>query len=258
MQLELDGKSVLITGGSKGIGLATALQFSRDGASPIIVSRLKNNLETALEAFEEERLPRPRTIELDLSMKGASEDLFKLAPTPDILVNNAGAIPGGSIHEIDEEKWRSAWELKLFGYINVTRLYLKMMEDRGGGVICNIIGLAGVAPRYDYICGSTANAALIAFTNGIGGTSVNKGVRVFGINPAPTRSDRMKGLLEKQAQDKLGDSSRWSELIQKSPMGRLAEPDEIARVVVFGCSPLSGYISGAVFNIDAGQIYSAK
>jgi 3-oxoacyl-[acyl-carrier protein] reductase len=257
MQLELNGKSVLITGGSKGIGLASALQFSRDGAHPIIVSRLKSNLQSALAVFTEERLPPPVTIELDLSEKGASEKLFKLAPNPDILINNAGAIPGGSIHEIDEERWRSTWELKLFGYINMTRLYLKMMENRESGVICNIIGLAGVAPR-DYICGSTANAALIAFTKGIGGTSVNKGVRVFGINPAPTRSDRMKGMLEKQAQDTLGDASRWSELIQKSPMGRLAEPDEIARVVVFGCSPLSGYISGSVFNIDAGQIYAAR
>jgi NAD(P)-dependent dehydrogenase (short-subunit alcohol dehydrogenase family) len=131
-----------------------------------------------------------------------------------------------------------------------------MMEQRGRGVICNIIGLAGVAPRYDYICGSTANAGLIAFTQGLGGGSVRKGVRVFGINPAPTRSQRMQTMLERQATNKWGDASRWMELSTKLPFGRMAEPDEIARMTVFACSPLSGYLSGTVINLDAGQIYA--
>jgi 3-oxoacyl-[acyl-carrier protein] reductase len=174
----------------------------------------------------------------------------------DILVNNAGAIPGGSLHDITEERWRQAWELKLYSYINLTRAYLPRMEQRGSGVIVNIIGMAGAAPRYEYICGSTANAALMAFTQGIGGASVHHGVRVLGINPSPTRSDRMQGMLSQQAQTKLGDANRWMELTRKLPFGRLAEPDEIAHLAVFCASPLCGYLSGTVLNVDGGQNFA--
>ena len=174
----------------------------------------------------------------------------------DVLVNNAGAIPGGSLHDIDETKWRTAWELKLFSYINLTRVYLADMEQRGSGVIANIIGMAGIAPRYEYICGSAANAALIAFTQGLGGGSVRKGVRVFGINPSPTRSDRMQQMLQNQAQAKLGDSNRWQELTTAFPFARLAEPTELSKLTVFCASPLCGYLSGSVINVDGGQMFT--
>jgi exopolyphosphatase/pppGpp-phosphohydrolase len=143
--------------------------------------------------------------EVDVSAYGIREGLlFEQMPEVDILINNAGAIPGGSVVDVDEQRWRQAWELKVFGYINMTRMYLPMMQSRGHGVICNIIGMAGAAPRADYICGATGNAALIAFTQGVGGESVKNGVRVFGINPSPTRSDRMQGMLQQQAEKKFG------------------------------------------------------
>ena len=163
---------------------------------------------------------------------------------------------GGFIHDITEERWRQAWELKLYSYINLTRAYLPSMEKRGKGVIANIIGMAGAAPRYEYICGSAANAALIAFTQGLGGGTVRQGVRVFGINPSPTRSDRMQGMLQQQATTKLGDASRWHELTLALPFGRLAEPDEIAKLTAFCASPLCGYLSGSVINVDGGQMFT--
>ncbi|MFM1880026.1 MAG: hypothetical protein RLZZ344_260 [Pseudomonadota bacterium] len=256
MNLRIADKQVVVTGGSKGIGLAIALQFAREGARPVLVSRHPENLTHALANFAAEALPAPEIAEIDLSTTGSDRALFDLFPQADILINNAGAIPGGSIHDISEEAWRSAWELKLFGYINLTRRYLAAMEARGHGVICNIIGMAGVAPRYEYICGSVANAALIALTQGIGAGSVRKGVRVFGINPSPTRSDRITGVLKQQAASKLGDANRWEELIQKLPFGRLAEPDEIAGLTAYCCSPQCGYLSGTVLNVDGGQCYA--
>jgi NAD(P)-dependent dehydrogenase (short-subunit alcohol dehydrogenase family) len=256
MNLHIADKQVVVTGGSKGIGLAIALQFAREGARPVLVSRNRDNLSHALSTFAAQALPTPEIAEIDLSKTGSDRALFNHFPKADILINNAGAIPGGSIHDISEEAWRSAWELKLFGYINLTRRYLGAMEDRGQGVICNIIGMAGVAPRYEYICGSVANGALIAFTNGIGAGSVRKGVRVFGINPSPTRSDRIEGVLKQQAASKLGDASRWQEMIQKLPFGRLAEPDEVAGLTVYCCSPQCGYLSGTVINVDGGQFYA--
>ena len=132
------------------------------------------------------------------------------------------------------------------------------MEGRGSGVICNVIGMAGAAPRYEYICGSAANGALISFTQGIGAGSVRKGVRVFGINPSPTRSDRIEGVLKQQAASKFGDPERWVEMTQKLPFGRLAEPDEIAKLAVYCASTMCGYLSGTVLNVDGGQQYSSN
>jgi 3-oxoacyl-[acyl-carrier protein] reductase len=256
MNLELTGQRVLITGGSKGIGLAIAKAFAAEGAKPVLVSRDRVNLAHAVQAIEEAHHITPEVFEADLGLPGSADKLCQEVGEIDVLVNNAGAIPGGNIHDITEARWRQAWELKLYSYINLTRAYLPSMEKRGKGVIANIIGMAGAAPRYEYICGSAANAALIAFTQGLGGGTVRQGVRVFGLNPSPTRSDRMQGMLQQQAATKLGDASRWQELTQGFPMGRMAEPDEMAKLAVFCASPLCGYLSGSVINVDGGQMYT--
>lgn len=256
MELGLRDHKVLITGGSKGIGLAIAQSFAAEGAHPILVSREQANLDAAVAQIRAAHGIEATAIAADLGAPGACERLAQEVGEIDILVNNAGAIPGGSLHDIDEARWRHAWELKLFSYINLTRAYLPRMEARGRGVIVNIIGMAGAAPRYEYICGSTANAALMAFTQGLGGASVHKGVRVLGINPSPTRSDRMQGMLSQQAQTKLGDANRWMELTRSLPFGRLAEPDEIAHLAVFCASTRCGYLSGTVLHVDGGQNFA--
>ena len=256
MELGLRDQTVLITGGSKGIGLAIAQSFAAEGARPILVSRERANLDAAVAQIRAAHGIEAQAVAADLAAPGACERLAQEVGEVDILVNNAGAIPGGSLHDIDEARWRQAWELKLFSYINLTRAYLPRMEARGRGVIVNIIGMAGAAPRYEYICGSTANAALMAFTQGLGGASVHKGVRVLGINPSPTRSDRMQGMLSQQAQTKLGDANRWMELTRSLPFGRLAEPDEIAHLAVFCASPRCGYLSGTVLHVDGGQNFA--
>jgi len=243
MNLELTGQRVLITGGSKGIGLAIAQAFAAEGAVPILVSRDQANLAHALQAIKAAHHITPEIIEADLSLPGSAEGLFQKVGEVDVLVNNAGAIPGGNIHDITEQRWRQAWDLKLYSYINLTRAYLPSMEKRGKGVIANIIGMAGAAPRYEYICGSAANAALIAFTQGLGGGTVRQGVRVF-------------GMLQQQATSKLGDASRWQELTLGMPFGRMAEPDEIAKLTAFCASPLCSYLSGSVINVDGGQMFT--
>jgi NAD(P)-dependent dehydrogenase (short-subunit alcohol dehydrogenase family) len=153
MDLQLKGKRVLVTGSSRGIGLTIALAYAHEGAQPILVARDSANLALAEQAFAQAGLAKPSSVLMDLSVSGSAEQLFAQAPDVDILVNNAGAIPGGSVVDVDEQRWRQAWELKVFGYINMTRMYLPMMQARGHGVICNIIGMAGAAPRADYICG---------------------------------------------------------------------------------------------------------
>jgi NAD(P)-dependent dehydrogenase (short-subunit alcohol dehydrogenase family) len=257
MDLQLEGRRVLITGGSRGIGLAIALSFAREGALPLLVSRSAESLQAAADSILAQTGVQATLIAQDMGLPGAEAQLLAHAGDFDILVNNAGAIPGGSLADIDEARWRQSWELKLFGYINLVRAVLPVMAARGSGVIANIIGMAGAAPRSEYIAGSAANAALIAFTQGIGATSTRSGVRVFGINPSPTRSDRMESMLRAKAAANLGDENRWMELTKTLPFGRLAEPREMADMTAFCCSPLASYLSGTVIHVDGGQMYAS-
>ena len=256
MDLKLKHKQVMVTGGSKGIGLATAMSFAKEGAVPTLVSRTQDSLDAACARIFSETGVKAKSIALDLSESGSAKKLAAQCQDIDILINNAGAIPGGSLMDVGEEKWRQAWELKLFGYINLTREVLPLMQGRKSGVIANIIGMAGAAPRNAYICGSTANAALMAFTQALGASSQLHGVRVFGINPSPTKSERMEGMLRAQAAQKWSDPERWMELTVQMPFGRMAEPQEIADLTTFCCSPLSSYLTGSVINVVGGQMFA--
>src|ERR1051325_5209455 len=180
MDLNLKGKKVLVTGGSKGIGRACAEAFAAEGAKVKIASR---NPQAG-----------PDAKAIDISQRGAAEELSRWAGEIDILVNNAGAIPGGDLLKVDEETWRRSWDLKVFGYINLTRAVYAAMKKRGRGVIVNILGNAGEKLNAAYIAGSTANAGLMAFTRALGGVSHADGVRVVGINPGPVATDRLLSL----------------------------------------------------------------
>jgi len=143
------------------------------------------------------------------------------------------------------------------GYIGLARHYYPRMREAGSGVIANIIGMAGSAPRADYICGAAANASLIAFTRALGGESPRHGVRVFGVNPSRTRTDRVLTLARQRAQARWGDESKWQETLSDLPFGRLMEPAEVADMIVFGASPRAGYLSGTVIDLDGGEQYAA-
>src|SRR6266705_5428197 len=147
--------------------------------------------------------------------------LVKDASDIDILVNNAGDIPGGSIDKIDEATWRHAWELKVFGYINLTRAVYAQMKARGHGVIVNDIGAAGEKFDFNYICGSAGNAALMAFTRALGSKSLADNVRVIGISPGPVGTDRHVTLLKTRAKHQFGDESRNFRRVFRSAVPRM-------------------------------------
>lgn len=256
MDLRIAGKSAVITGGSAGIGLACARLFAEEGCNVTLVARTESKLRDAASQIEREFRVRATTLCLDLSQSSAQESLASHAKDADILVNNAGAIPGGGLDLIDDTKWRTSWELKLFGYIDLSRRVLPVMKARKSGVILNIIGYAGAAPRYDYLCGSTANAALIAFTRAVGAHSSMHGVRVLGINPGATKTERLAKLYRERAVDRFGDPERWNELVDHLPFGRPALPEEIADLTVYLSSARASYLSGVVVDADGGAMYS--
>jgi 3-oxoacyl-[acyl-carrier protein] reductase len=252
MDLGLSGKTVLITGGSRGIGRAAADTLAAEGCHLILVARSAEDLEVARTAIIRTANVRVDVVPADLSVSAEVGRLAARFPEVDILVNNAGAIPGGDLIEIDEPTWRTAWDLKVFGYINMCRAFFALMRTRGAGVIINVIGAAALTRDPDYICGATGNAALVAFTQSLGSVSVRAGVRVVGINPGPVATDRLITLYRKKVQARGLDPESWRDLVKGLPFARAATPQEIASAIAFLASEHSAYTSGSVIAIDAG------
>lgn len=252
MDLELRGRRVLVTGGSKGIGLACAQAFAAEGCDLVLASRDGAALEAAAGAIRARHNVQVAVQAGDLGEAAARVALQAAHPGIDVLVNNAGAIPGGTLHDISLERWQQAWALKVFGYIHLTQLYLPAMEARRDGVIVNIIGMAGRAPRADYICGAAGNAALIAFTAALGGKAPDSNLRVVGIAPGATMTERIATMSKSRAKTKWGDEGRWEEMLSGLPLGRAGRPEEIADLAVFCASPRGGYLSGTTLEVDAG------
>lgn len=252
MNLELGGRKALVTGASKGIGRAVARLLAAEGCDLVLASRTAADLDSVRDEVRAQHNVAVSTAPIDLSQGESARRLARDFPEIDILVNNAGAIPGGTVEEIDEARWRQAWDLKVFGYINLTRAYFTLMKARGRGVIVNVIGSAGERLDAAYIAGSAGNASLMAFTRALGAAAPAAGLRVVGINPGPVATDRLVTLLRKRAQDRWGDPSRWEELVKPMPFGRAARPEEIAAMVAFLASDLSGYTSGTIITIDGG------
>jgi NAD(P)-dependent dehydrogenase (short-subunit alcohol dehydrogenase family) len=252
MDLALRGRKALVTGGSKGIGRACAEALAEEGCDLVLVARTEADLATAEREIMARHNVAVRHFALDLSDSRSVDRLAAECPDIDILVNNAGAIPGGSVAEIDEKRWRQAWDLKVFGYINMTRRFYALMAGRKRGVIINIIGAAGENPDFNYAAGSSGNASLMAFTRAMGGTAPRDGIRVVAINPGPVLTERLITLTRHRAQTQLGNPERWPELMRGYAFGRAAKPEEIGAMAAFLASDRSGYTTGTILTIDGG------
>jgi 3-oxoacyl-[acyl-carrier protein] reductase len=252
MDLKLTGKTALITGASKGIGRATAEILASEGCNLILVARTAADLEAAKNAIIRQANVRVDTVAADLSDSANVTRLANDFPGIDILVNNAGAIPGGTLLDVDETKWRAAWDLKVFGYVNMCRAFYALMKARKAGVIVNVVGNAAQTHDPEYICGVAGNAALTALTQSLGSVSPRDGVRVVAVNPGPVSTDRLISLMRKKAQDRTGNAENWRDLLKPLPFGRASTPEEIGAMIAFLASDHSGYSSGSVVIIDAG------
>jgi NAD(P)-dependent dehydrogenase (short-subunit alcohol dehydrogenase family) len=252
MDLQLAGKSALVTGASKGIGRATAVTLAAEGCSVHLAARSSAELETLRRDILSKHKVQVALYPADLSTTKSMVVLAEAVGDLDILVNNAGDIPAGSVEALTDEEWRRGFDLKVFGYINLTREIYSRMKRRGSGVIINDIGNSGENWDYGYVAGSTGNAALMSFTKAIGGISLDFGVRVVGVNPGPIATDRMVRIMKRRARDDKGDESRWQEYLSDYPGGRMGSAQEVADLITFLASPRAGYITGTVVNIDGG------
>lgn len=250
MDLALTGKRALITGASKGIGYACARVLRQEGCHVHLVARSEAELAAAARELREEPGGDITWSACDLAVSANVDALAERCSDSDILVNNAGAIPAGPLEKIDEATWRAAWDLKVFGYINLCRRLYAHMRGRGG-VIINIIGVGGERPTADYAAGAGGNAALMGFTRALGGRSPVDRIRVVGINPGLIETERLRTMLRTHAANKLGDAERWREMVD--PQFPPGQPEHIAHAVAFLASPLSANTTGTIVTIDGGH-----
>ncbi|SFV14972.1 NAD(P)-dependent dehydrogenase, short-chain alcohol dehydrogenase family [Methylobacterium sp. 174MFSha1.1] len=253
MQLGLDGKVVLITGGSKGIGLACARAFLDEGARVGIVSRSSDNLDRARAALGPVAGFAADLVDPAQAL-GALDALEAALGPVDVLVNSAGAAKRVPPGDLTPERWRAAFDAKLFTYVNMFDPAVKRMAARGTGVIVNVIGSGGKVAAPTHIAGGAANAALMLATAGLGQAYAGSGVRVVGVSPGLTRTDRVaEGMRAEAAVQGVAVDEARTRAEAGIPLGRMAEPEEIAAAIVFLASAKASYVTGVTLTMDGAK-----
>ncbi len=205
MELGISGRRALVTGGSLGIGKATAAELAAEGVDVAIVARDKERLDDAAQELSSNTVGNTggRVIGIAGDIGNAGDIARVVAEVSsvlggiDILMNNAGSSPTGRIEDLDDDIWMASFELKFMGYMRLSRAVLTGMRAQKWNRIVNIIGGGGHSPRLGYILGGAYNAALINFTRALGKSAAPNGVLVNGINPSSI------------------DTSRWAKLQQR-------------------------------------------
>ncbi len=255
MDLNLSGKHILITGGSKGIGLACAQAFLAEGARVSLVSRSEANLTRARESLSAFGSDRVQTHAADLTQAASAQAaldaaIAKLGPV-DVLVNSAGAAKRTPAPELSPQAWHDAMQAKYFSYIHMIDPVIKQMGQRGKGNIVNVVGNGGKVASPINLAGGAANAALMLATAGLANAYAAQGIRVNAINPGLTRTERLKeGMAADARLQGIETEEAMKRAMAKIPMGRMAEPEEIAKVVLFLASDAASYVTGINMSMD--------
>lgn len=242
MELGLAGKIVVVTGGSKGIGLACAQAFAAEGARVVLVSRSQENLDAARGTFAELVVAANLSRAEDAS-RMISQVEEQLGPI-DVLVNSAGAAKRYAPADLTAQAWHEAMDAKFFSYIHPIDAVLPHMAARSSGVIVNIIGAGGKVASPVHLPGGSANAALMLATAGLAKAYAAQGIRINAINPGATLTDRLQGRITAEAH--MTGASQEDVLARNAaeiPMGRMGTPEEVARVAVFLASGAASYVT---------------
>jgi NAD(P)-dependent dehydrogenase (short-subunit alcohol dehydrogenase family) len=253
---EFEGKVVVVTGGSRGIGRSIAEAFAREGAQTVLASSSEANLAKAAKSVGEAGGPVPMTVAGDLRKLEDCEALFAKVNDRfkrcDVLVNNAGATRAGAFLKMPDDVWLDGFALKFFGCVRLSRLFWPMLKDNEGSVI-NIVGGAARTPGPEFLIGGSVNAAMANFSKGLAQLGKEEGVNVNVIHPGMTATERTEELLQQRsaASGKNIEALR-KELIAKQGIRRLAQPDEIAALSVFLCSAAGRHIQGQAIAVDGG------
>ena len=258
MDLQLKGKTALVTGGSEGIGKGIARALAREGVDVAVCARRKDKLDQAAAEIAKETgrkvVAIPAYLTKEADAKNFVEQGHRALGRVDIMVNNAGSAPGGVIEHLSEADWTQALQLKFMGYVRCLRYVLPIMVRQGGGRVVNLIGNDGVKHSYWEIAPGAANAAGQNLTMSLASQYGRHNISLCAVNPGPVRTERWAGLVAAMSRDMKLSYEEANKLAPASiPMGRIAEVEEIANLVAMLASPLMHFVNGTMIEIDGGQ-----
>jgi NAD(P)-dependent dehydrogenase (short-subunit alcohol dehydrogenase family) len=255
MELELEGKVCVVTGGGSGIGRATVEALAREGAAVVVVDREQAS------AGEVARAVDGRALGLDVTAADAPDRVLELASTLggiDVLVNNAGTSYVRPIDGLSDQDWNLQWELHVLAPMRLMRLAAPAMAARGGGRIVNVCSSVARKPTATNAAYSVTKAGELTLTRVFADAFAEHGVLINAVNPGDVASPLWVGpggLAEQAAAARgLDPSEVVGRQSQSMPLGRFAEPSEIAAVIVFLCSGQSGFVTGSGWAVDGGQV----
>ncbi len=253
---EFEGKVVVVTGGSRGIGRTIAAAFAREGAQTVLAASNAGNLANAAETVAAAGGPAPMTVAGDLRTLAGCEALFAQVNARfgrcDVLVNSAGATKGGKFFEQPDEAWTDGFALKFHAAVRLTRLFWPLLKAAHGSIV-NIVGGAARTPGPEFLIGGSVNAAMANFSKGLTALGNRDDVNVNAIHPGPTQTERNVQLTQQfaKAQNKTVEQVR-AEALSKSGLRRIGQPEDVAAVALFLCSARARHIHGTAIAVDGG------
>ena len=257
MSKEFEGKVVVVSGGSRGIGRAIAAAFAREGAQTVLAASNAANLAEGAKAVKAAGWPEPMTVTADLRTLDGCRQVFDQVNARfkrcDVLVNNAGATKGGNFFELPDEAWADGFALKFFGTVRLTRLFWPLLKESHGCVL-NIVGGATRTPGPDFLIGGAVNAAMSNFAKGLMAMGNRDDVNVNVIHPGQTQTDRVEQLFAQfaKAQNKTVEQVR-EESLKKTGLRRIGQPEDIAEAAVFLASAKARHIHGTAIDVNGGS-----
>ena len=257
IELGLVGKVAIVTGASRGIGAAVATALAAEGVDVALIARHEGRLVALATDIEARYHVRAVPITVDLTQPDEiSEGIARAAAAlgrVDVLINGAGASPFGSLDSVTDDEWVQAFSLKVLGYVRTTRAVLPFMRRQHSGAIINIVGMAGRYATPNYVLGAL-NAALLHVTTAVSALVAEDGIRVLAVNPSLTATERSLRALDTWAMEAGEDSDDYRhKYVRSLPLGRLAEPAEVAAVVVIAASDVARYMTGSALQVDGGS-----
>ena len=256
MPKEFEGKVVVVSGGSRGIGRAIAIAFAREGAQTVLAAANEANLAEGAKAVAASGGPQAMTVAGDLRTLEACEQVFARVNERfkrcDVLVNNAGATRGGNFFELPDTAWSDGFALKFFATVRLTKLFWPLLKTAHGNVV-NIIGGAARTPGPEFLIGGAVNAAMGNFAKGLTALGNRDDININVIHPGQTQTDRVEQLFAQfaKAQNKSVEQVR-DEALTKTGLRRIGQPEDIAELTLFLCSARARHIHGTAIAVDGG------